>query len=329
MNLAGFQFAFPWLLLLIPVPLLVFYLLKPVTLAAKSALRVPSFTEFEQFQQTGSRRVVGWMLLIAILIWTLLSVSVARPQWLGEPISTNISGRDLMLAVDISGSMRETDLYAGNRQYSRMDVVRELGREFITRREGDRIGLIMFGSNAYVQTPLTFDHRTVQHFLGEAEVGLAGRATAIGDAIGLGIKRLKDRPATSRVLLLITDGANSAGVVEPLDAARVAATSDIRIHTIGVGSEGSSVAGFGIRVQRSELDEETLKRIAATTGGRYFRARNVAELEEIYTIIDSLEPVDNEDKSYRPLTELFPWPLSAALLLSVLLSITYCRRHHA
>ncbi len=329
MMVAGFQLAYPWWLLLLPLPLVIYVSFRPVTLAAKSALRVPSFTEFEQFQNAKSRRRMGWMLAVAFLIWMLLSLAIARPQWLGEPVSTNISGRDLMLAVDISGSMRETDLYAGNRQFSRMDVVRELGREFINRREGDRIGLIMFGSNAYVQTPLTFDHQTVQHFLGEAEVGLAGRATAIGDAIGLGIKRLRDRPATSRVLILITDGANSAGVVEPLDAARVAASSDIRVHTIGVGSEGSSVSGFGFRVQRSELDEETLQNIATTTGGRYFRARNVAELEDIYTIIDSLEPVDNQNKLYRPLKELFPWPLGTAFVLSVLLSIAYCRRSHA
>ncbi len=329
MTLSGFQLAYPWWLLIVPLPLVVYLFFRPVTLAARSALRVPSFTEFEAFENSRKRGRMSVLLPVAGLIWLLLNLAIARPQWLGDPISTAISGRDLMLAVDISGSMRETDLYAGNRQFSRMDVVRELGREFINRRDGDRIGLIMFGSSAYVQTPLTFDHRTVQHFLGEAEVGLAGRATAIGDAIGLGIKRLRDRPAESRVLILITDGANSAGVVEPLDAARVAASSDIRIHTIGVGSEGAGVAGFGFRVQRSELDEETLQGIATTTGGRYFRARNVAELEDIYTIIDSLEPVDNEENSYRPLKELFPWPLGSALVLSVLVAIVYCRRGHA
>ena len=160
----------------------------------------------------------------------------------------------------------------------------------------------MFGSQAYVQTPLTFDHSTVQHFLSEATVGLAGRQTAIGDAIGLGVKRLRDRPQESRVLILLTDGANSAGVVDPVEAATVAAANGIRIHTIGVGADATSMqTRFGLNIKRSELDEKTLQTISSTTGGRYFRARNVAELESIYDIIDQIEVIESDDQVFSSL----------------------------
>jgi len=165
----------------------------------------------------------------------------------------------------------------------------------------------MFGSAAYVQTPLTFDHATVQHFLDEATVGLAGRQTAIGDAVGLGVKRLRERPGESRVMILLTDGENSAGVVDPLEAAGIAAKVGIRIHTIGVGVGGES-----------ELDEQSLRTIASQTGGRYFRARNASELEQIYREIERLEPALSDRDDYRPLIELFAWPLSVAFLISVL-----------
>jgi len=309
----------PWVLLLLPVPLLVWWLLPAPRQTAQRALKVPDLERFDNVTagaSLGASR--SWRWWLACLVWALVVIALARPQWLGEPVSSMVSGRDLMLAIDISGSMDEQDLYAGGQPRSRIDVVRGVGSNFINRRAGDRIGLIMFGSQAYVQTPLTFDHATVQHFLAEASVGLAGRSTAIGDAIGLAVKRLRDRPQQSRVVILVTDGANSAGVVEPLDAARVAAQNDIRIHTIGVGAEaqgGRSVFGFG--VQRNELDEKTLQAIAERTGGRYFRARDAQELESIYSLIDEIETNEDDDQRFRPLTELFPWPLGLALLLSV------------
>ncbi len=328
MNVPGdFILAWPWALLLLPLPFLVRWLLPPRRSEADRALRVPSIERFESlYEQQSWRSRLSLLLLFAILGWSLVVLASSRPQWLGEPVETIVSGRDLMLAIDISKSMNEEDMLHGQTLRSRMEVVRALGSEFIARRTGDRVGLIMFGAQAYVQTPLTFDHATVQHFLGEAQVGLAGNATAIGDAIGLGVKRLRDRPEQSRVLILLTDGANSAGVVEPLDAAQIAAQSKVRIHTIGVGSDPRDRRGFGRRMQVTGLDESSLQEIARVSGGQYFRARDVRELGQIYATIDALEPVETEEQSFRPLTELFAWPLGLALLLSALSCMLYLFR---
>mgnify|MGYP000512607951 CR=1 FL=1 len=314
--------AWPLAWLLLPLPLLVHRFVPARENVRGRALRVPSLGAFESLGATrgggGRRRWPGVLLLV--LAWLALVTAVARPQSFGEPIGTPLGGRDLMLGIDISGSMRERDLYAGSRRATRMEIVRLVARDFVERRGGDRIGLIMFGSAAYVQTPLTGDHETVAHFLDEAEVGLAGRSTAIGDAIGLAVKRLRERPAESRVLILLTDGANSAGVVEPVDAARLAADSGIRIYTIGVGAEARSGTVFGglLGARRAELDERTLRAVAEVTGGVYFRARDAAELERIYREIDALEPSEAGSEAFRPLVERYPWPLGAALLLSLL-----------
>ena len=316
-TFSNLSLAWPYLLLALPLPLLVYFLVPPYSGRGRRALLVPDTSPFKNLAHSKTAGGFSWMMLLALLVWILAVLASARPQWLGEPVSSQVTGRDLMLSIDISGSMRETDLFEGDRQLSRMEVVRKVGSDFISRRTGDRVGLIMFGSQAYVQTPLTFDHETVQHFLGEAQIGLAGRSTAIGDAIGLGVKRLRDRPEQTRVLILLTDGANSAGVVQPLEAAQVAAANQIRIHTIGVGSEPRGFSGF--RTQRSELDEETLQEIASVTGGQYFRARNVRELEQIYSTIDTIEPVESDEEIFRPLKELFHWPLGLSLFASALL----------
>ena len=306
-------FAWPWALVLLPLPWLARRLLPPGAPADGPALRVPDAGRFASLSPDGvavRRRPSPWL----IAMWVALTLAVMRPQTLGEPVPVAPSGRDLMLAIDISGSMAEQDLYAGNRRATRMAVVREVAKRFVERRTGDRIGLVMFGTQAYVQTPLTTDHRSVQHFLDEATVGLARRDTAIGDAIGLSVKRLRETDADTRVLVLLTDGENSAGVVQPLEAARVAAVSGIRIHTIGVGSE-SPGAMAGMR--RPRIDEGTLKRISAATGGQFFRARNRQELEEIYAAIDEIEPSAGEIEPLRPVVEVQSWPLAVALLLSI------------
>ena len=321
------EWVFPWVLFLLPLPFLV-YLLFQHRAKSGAALRLPVGIEVASGSQSATGRNIKRWWLSAFVVWTLLLVATARPTWVGPPMDMPLSGRDLLLAIDISGSMRETDLYHGNRAYTRISVVREVAADFVEKRAGDRVGLIMFGSNAYVQTPLTTDHETVAHFIREAEVGLAGRSTAIGDAIGLGIKRLRDRPVESRVLLLLTDGANSAGVVNPIDAAGVAAQNEIRIHTIGVGAEPQQkVFGFPTTVKASELDEETLVKIAEITDGEYFRARNVAELQNIYALIDDLEPAESDEDTYRVRHELLIWPLSIALLLSLGLTALGTRRY--
>lgn len=313
--------AWPLAWALLPLPFLVHRFAPTREAARERALRVPALEPFEAFghiaRPASGRRL---RVLLLALAWIALLAATARPQGFGDPVPTPLDGRDLMLGIDISGSMRESDLYAGNRRATRMEVVRVVARDFVERRAGDRIGLIMFGDQAYVQTPLTEDHETVAHFLDEATIGLAGKErTAIGDAIGLAVKRLRSRPAESRVLILLTDGANTGGVVEPLEAARVAAAEGIRIHTIGVG--GESAPGslrdrlFGMR--RAELDEATLVAVADATGGRYFRARDAAELERIYQAIDALEPTVRDGDAFRPLIERYPWPLGIALALSL------------
>ncbi len=319
--LSELNWVFPWALLLAPLPVLVYLFLPAQEATKQRALLVPDIEPYRALS-TDTRGQAGrnWLrLLLLFLVWLALLISAARPQHFGEAIGVPVTGRDLMLGIDISGSMREADLYAGNRKATRMAVVKQVAKDFVARRTGDRVGLIMFGSQAYVQTPLTHDHETVQHFLDEATVGLAGRSTAIGDSIGLAVKRLRERPEATRVLILLTDGANSAGVIEPLAAAKLAAENDIRIHAIGVGSEireGFLSSAFGTR--RSELDEDTLRSISGATGGQYFRARNQQELTNIYQEIDKLEPTELESEEYRPLRELFAWPLGVALVLSVL-----------
>lgn len=319
--LSNITWVFPWVFWLLPLPLLVYRFAPAKHSPGGRALLVPNVETYSQFTDSqSSKQSAGWIRpLLLLLVWIALLVSVARPQHFGEAIGVPVSGRDLMLGIDISGSMREADLYAGNTRATRMAVVKQVAKDFIARRTGDRVGLIMFGSQAYVQTPLTHDHETVLHFLAEATVGLAGRSTAIGDAIGLAVKRLRDKPDATRVLILLTDGANSAGVIEPLAAAKLSAENDIRIHTIGVGSEvRSNLINSPFGAQRSDLDESTLRAISEATGGQYFRARNQQELANIYLEIDKLEPTELESEEYRPLEELFSWPLGVALLLSML-----------
>ncbi len=199
-------------------------------------------------------------------------------------------------------------------------AVKAVMSDFVERREGDRLGLILFGTQAYVQAPLTFDHPTVERFLAEAEIGFAGEKTAIGDAIGLSVKRLLASEADSRVLVLLTDGTNTAGEVSPLEAARVAAEQGIRIYTLGFGAEEIEIPGlFGSRRVNpsAELDEKTLRQIAGDTGGQYFRARNLDELQAIYQALDELEPTSQSGSLVRPRIAYFHWPLALALLLSV------------
>jgi Ca-activated chloride channel family protein len=220
--------------------------------------------------------------------------------------------------------MQADDMVMGGRRVTRLQVVKSVGGEFISRREGDRLGLILFGDQAYLQTPLTFDRTTVRTLLLESEIGLAGKATAIGDAIGLAVKHLRDKPQENRVLILLTDGANTAGEIEPLRAADIAAEHGLRIYTIGIGADGFIVQDlFGARRVNpsAELDEDTLTAIAEKTGGRYFRARDTTELMKIYTLLDALEPVSVEQETYRPIRELYHWPLAAALLITVILAL--------
>ncbi len=318
-----FHFAWPWLLAVLPLPLLAL-LLPAAPQASRVGLRFPFPGALgSSFARPPGARGRG-RLLLATIAWVLLVLAAARPQQVGETVHLPVTGRNIMLAVDLSDSMQTPDMRSGNDMVSRLVAVKKVAGDFIERRVGDRLGLILFGDQAYLQTPMTLDRRTVLTLLDEAQIGLAGQQTAIGDAIGLAIKRLRDEPAGNRVLILLTDGASNAGSVEPLKAADLAMQEGVRIYTIGVGADPAASGDPFAMLQAgdSDLDEVTLKAIAQKTGGRYFRASDVASLAQIYGLIDKVEPVVKDQQSWRPVDELYPWPLGAALALSAALAMS-------
>ena len=318
------EFVWVKFFLILPLPLLVYLLLPRARSTSGRALKVPFFQELENLRQTSSGKSSNWLRLLAIIAWILLVCAAARPQWIGEPLSMPISGRDLLLAVDISGSMQAKDMEINRKPVDRLTMIKKVAGEFIERRQGDRIGLILFGTRAYLQAPLSLDRKTVNQLLQEALIGIAGEKTAIGDALGLAVKRLLQRPGERKVLILLTDGANTAGAIDPLKAAELAKEGKLSIYTIGVGADRMMVKSFfGNRLVNpsADLDEKTLQKIAELTGGRYFRAREKKDLEKIYALLDKLEPVLSEDQALRPIRELFYWPLSGALLIAFLLLI--------
>jgi Ca-activated chloride channel family protein len=324
------EFEWPWLFALLPLPLVLRYLLPAAAENRQAALRTPFLEDFTLITG-GNPSIAGSRALLAaaLLAWVLLVTATARPQWYGEPVELPVSGRDLMLAIDLSASMQEEDFVLGNRAIDRLTAVKRVAGNFIERRNGDRIGLILFGDRAYVQAPLTFDRRTVNTLLQEAFLGLAGDRTAIGDAIGLAVKRLQDNPQQRRILILMTDGANTAGELQPLKAAELAQQAGLKIYTIGIGADAVQRRSFfgSVTVNPSrDMDEQSLTAIADSTAGRYFRAHDTAELAQIYDILDELEPLEIEQQSFRPTRALFYWPLSAAFLLSCLLFSGYILR---
>ena len=327
------HFAWPWMLVLLPLPWLVRRWWPSATDGGSAALFAPFALGLASRSNLSSEPgAMHWRLGLAAFTWLCLLTAAVRPQWLGEPVTLPQAGRNLVLAIDVSGSMETPDLALDGSQAPRLDVVKQVAGDFIENRGGDRVGLILFGTQAYLQAPLTFDHVTLRHFLEEAVIGVAGRETAIGDAIGLAVKRLREAPGGEAVLVLLTDGQNTAGVVSPRQAAKLAAQTGLRIHTIGIGAEQMQVRGLlGMRRVNpsADLDETTLRAIAEATGGRYFRARNRDDLMEVYSRLDELEPVTGDSHALRPVTELYPWPLGFALLLSLLLAAETVMRREA
>lgn len=322
------HFEWPWLLAALPFPLLIRWLVPAKMPVEQAALKVPFLDDFSDAETRAVSQTQQWPLLLASIAWLLLVIACTRPQWLGEPIEQAVSGRDLMLAVDLSGSMDEQDFFINKRSVDRLTAAKGVAADFINRRVGDRVGLILFGTQAYLQTPLTFDRKTVMTLLNEAVIGLAGENTAIGDAIGLAVKRLKDEQANSRVLVLMTDGANTAGEVSPLKAAELAAANHLKIYTIGIGADEMIVRNFfgNRKINPSrDLDEKTLIKIAESTGGQYYRARNTDELNNIYMRLDELEPIEKDKQYFRPRSELYYWPLSLALTLAAVIALSKVR----
>ena len=320
--------AWPLMLLALPLPWLIRKLTPPVVGTQDAGLRVPSFRGFAVLADRSEvEQLLNWRFWIAVIAWALLVLAAARPERIGDELDVPVSGRNLMLAVDLSGSMDAKDFELGSRRVDRLTATKAVAGDFIGRREGDRIGLILFGERAYLQVPLTLDRETVNTLLLEAFIGLAGEKTAIGDAITLAVKRIHDQgsEAGEQVLILLTDGANTAGEIDPLKAAELAQQIGLRVYTIGIGAEQmvvSSITGGMRRVNPSaDLDEETLTQIASLTGGQYFRAKDTAGLQDIYRILDEMEPVAEPEAGFRPVKSLYYWPLTGAFILAAFLAM--------
>ncbi|MGI1671268.1 MAG: VWA domain-containing protein [Neptuniibacter sp.] len=329
-----FEFAWPWVWILLPLPVLVRILAPATALGTSNALKVPFIGQMERAvgKHAGtSKSSAQGKLIFALLIWTLFVASAAKPQWLGDPIAQQLEGRDLVLAVDLSESMLEKDFRFQGQLINRLVATKIVTGDFIERREGDRIGLILFAGQAYYQAPLTHDRKTVKTFLDEAQAGLAGKSTAIGDAIGLAIKRFKELESKQRILILLTDGTNNAGVLDPMSAAQLAKDFGVKVYTIGVAGGGQLAGPIGGEqallndylnaTPQSSIDEKTLQAIAQTTGGQYFSAGDLQQLAGIYAALDELEPVEQDSEFYRPIEPLFQWPLLLGLLMSMVLLV--------
>jgi Ca-activated chloride channel homolog len=310
------EFAWPWAFAVLPLPLLLWWLLPPYR-ARRASVQIPFFARVAE--ATGQTPQVGAVILrrlplqmiIATMMWILIVCALARPEWVGDPIVREVSARDMMLAIDTSGSMNQPDFKAPDqRMLRRLDGVKQIVRAFIARRKGDRIGLILFGTKAYVQAPFTQDLRTIQALLDQTQVGMAGEQTAIGDAIGLAIKTFEASKAEQRMMILLTDGNDTASRVPPAHAAEIAQQHGVVVYTIGVGDPTAT--------GEDRVDLETLRDVASATGGRFFRAENGAQLEAIYADIDKLAPVKRQTETWRPKLPLFQWPLGAAVVLGLI-----------
>jgi Ca-activated chloride channel family protein len=260
------------------------------------------------------------LVLLRCLALVLLIIALARPQSGTKASEVLTEGIDIMLCLDTSGSMQALDFKWKNERHNRLEVVKKVVSDFIKGRTNDRIGMVVFGEEAFTQCPLTLDYGVLLNFLDQVEIGMAGDSTAVGSALGACVNRLKERKSKSKVIILLTDGRNNAGSINPQTAAEIAKTFDIKVYTVGVGTEGEvpflvdTIFGKKYMYQRVELDEETLKEIAAITGGSYFKATNTEALEEIYKKIDKLEKTKVEVKEYMEYEELFGWFLLAGLL---------------
>jgi Ca-activated chloride channel family protein len=303
------QLDYPWLLLLLPLPWLGYRLL-PEYREARTALRVPFFAAMSR-AIGGTPAPAGslgslWQLLLNLLAWALVLLAAARPAWVEPPIERTLPVRDLMLAIDISQSMETTDLTdAGGQRVDRLAAVKDVVRGFIQRRKADRIGLIVFGSGAFPQAPLTLDHASLEILLDEVGIGMAGPNTALGDAIGVAIKLFDAAHEESKVLILLTDGNDTSSAIPPDHAAQMAADRHIVVHTIGIGDPEAS--------GEAKVDLAALQRIAGATGGRFFRAGDRNALEQVYATLDQITPQQVKTLSHQPRVEYFWLPLGVAV----------------
>jgi len=310
------QIAAPWLFLLLPLPWLARRLL-PEYREPRPAVRVPFMVRLQRVTGDAgrggapvlSRLRLQWLLVS--LCWIALVAALARPQWLEEPVVQELPMRDLVVALDLSGSMETTDFTdAEGATSDRLSAAKEVLDAFLARRDGDRVGLVFFGTAAFVQAPFTDDLAVVRELLGEAQVRMLGPRTALGDAIGTAIDQFERSEVDERVLVVLTDGNDTGSLLPPARAAGIAADAGVTIHAVAMGDP--EAAG------EQALDEDTLREIARVTGGGYYRANDRAELEAVYAALDGLNPRKVESRSYRPVREVFHWPLAFAMLASLI-----------
>ena len=310
-----FEFVYPWALLLLALPLVM--RLAPAYRESRDSVKVPFFDKLVELSQ--QRPDTGAMILtrdraqrfLVGFMWLCLVLAAAKPEWVGPPVEQQKSGRDLMVAVDLSGSMEAQDFkLATGATINRLEAVKLVLQELAAQRVSDRLGLIVFGSAAYLQTPFTDDHLIWEQLLQETEIGMAGQSTVFGDAIGLAIKLFMEGGSDNRVLIMLTDGNDTGSTVPPIDAAKVAAANDIRIYTIAIGDPAS--------VGEDALDMKTIERVSEVTGGQQFQALDQRELQRAYQAIAELEPDLYETISFRPRQSLHWLPVAVALLLYTL-----------
>lgn len=312
-------FALPLIFLLIPLPFVLWYFFPNKEEQTAVALKVPFYEAIASRLQArmGMFHQSNYFLPFFI-VWLLLLLALAGPQWVGKPYPQKREGLNILLALDLSGSMELKDMLLHGRPISRLDVVKRAAAQFVNDRKNDKIGLILFGAQAYLQTPLTYDHQNVLQRIDDATVGLAGKTTSIGDALGLAIKRLQHTPKKGRVVVLLTDGVNNSGVLDPLRAAHLAHHESIKVYTIGLGVPPNSQLTDDLFISlkvTADLDEETLKKIANITHGHYFRATNPQSLYRVYKTINQMEAVSQEEESVRPRHDYYAWPLACAFFL--------------
>lgn len=325
---------FLWIynLFFLPLPVFAYYFLKPVkNEGIKYALKVPFFYKLNQDINKNITGKINNIIknLLLLLSWILLCMAAARPVYVGKPMQIETLGRDVMLAVDISGSMQVKDFKIGNNVISRIQAVKNAASDFIEKRKGDRVGVIVFGSKPYVISPFSHDVKTVKKMLNDTDIGLAGERTSIGDTIALAIKYFKENKPKYKILVLLTDGENNIGILDPIEAAKIAKNDGVKIYTIGVGSSGGFIDSFFGKQfinPSQDLDEDTLIEIAEITKGLFFRAENTNGLRKIYSKIDNLEPTIGNKKTARPKTELYYIPLSISFVLLFIALIFNKRR---
>jgi len=331
------QFAYPWVFVLLLLPFVWRKVVPMVKGLHGDALKIPFIADLEKISiESGSVWKVGsasndenygknfWFLYV---IWSLLVIALARPQWVGEPIRLKNESRDIMLVLDISTSMLAKDFVLGNKRIDRITAVKNTATEFVQKRANDRIGLILFGTRAYMQSPLTFDKQSLLDILWMTDAGMAGDSTSIGDALGVALKNMKDDKTskTQKTIILLTDGENNDGSLSLTQAIKLAEAEGIKVYTIGVGNESMFMGLFASL--NPQVDERGLKALAQATKGQYFRAENTAALQEIYNLIDKMEGNVAPERFVRETKELYYIPLLAAILMSMALAVVLRRAY--